>query len=247
MTRRLPFALLPLLAACGHTLYQPGRGVKLDSADQVSDDEIRAAFGARPQLSGPMRVAYFAFDDQRAAELERSLGGLPRVEAIYRIPELLVLGKRRFDQEVPREPQPLSIRQLRLQAARAHCQLLVVVDYGYRIDRSVNGWVALNVLVLPSLFVPFLDSKVESYMDAYVIDVKNGYLYGQWSAREAGKKERMTVWSEADEKLVDSQWSALLTATHDTLVKVVTGPGAADPAIATPAAASAADAAPVGG
>ena len=220
--------------------------MKLDQADQVSDDEIRDAFGARPQLRGPMRVAYFAFDDQRAAELERSLAGLPRVEAIYRIPELLVLGKRRFDQEVPREPEPLSIRQLRLQAARAHCQLLVVVDYGYRIDRSANGWVALNVLLLPSLFVPFLDTEVESYMDAYVIDVRNGYLYGQFNAREEGEKKRLTVWSDAEDELVDAQWSQLLTATHDTLTRVITGPGAADPAIATPAA-SAANPAPVGG
>ena len=246
MTTRLAFALLPLLAACGATLYQPGRGVSFDPSDQVSDDEILAAFGARPQLRGPMRVAYFAFDDRHASDLERSLSGLPNVEAIYRIPELLVLGKRRFDQTQTTETQPLSIRQLRLHAARAHCQLLVVVDYGYRIDRSVNGWVVLNALVLPAFFVPFLDSEVESYMDSYVIDVKNGYLYGQLNARREGEKNRLTVWSDADDDMVESQWWALLTATHDTLKKVVTGPGAADPARATPAA-SAAHAAAVGG
>ncbi len=229
MTPRFAFALLPLLAACGSTLYQPGRGVRFDPADQVSDDEIAAAFGARPQLRGPMRVAYFAFDDQHAADLERSLGGLPNVEAVYRIPELLVLGKRRFEESAPAEAQPLSIRQLRLHAARARCQLLVVVDYGYKVERSVNGWVVLNALVLPSLFVPFLDSDVESYMDSYVIDVKNGYMYGQLNAREEGEKKRLTVWSDAEDDLVDSQWTALLVATHDTLKKLVTGPDASDP------------------
>jgi hypothetical protein len=244
MTLRLPFALLPLLAACGTTLYQPGRAVRLDPSDQVSDDEIREAFGARPQLSGKLRVAYFAFDDKHAADLERTLGGLPGVEATYRIPELLVLGKRRFQAETPDAAQPLSLRQLRLQAARARCQLLVVVDYGYKIDRSVNGWVVLNALVLPSLFVPFLDSEVESYMDSYVIDVKNGYLYGQLNTREEGEKKRLTIWSDADEDLVDSQWWALLTATNDTLKKVIAD-GAPDPAIAVPA--SAAHAAAVGG
>ena len=243
MTSRLAFALLPLLAACGQTLYQPGRAVRLDPSDQVSDDEIGAAFGARPQLSGKLRVAYFAFDDKHAADLERTLGGLPGVEATYRIPELLVLGKRRFQEETPDAAQPLSLRQLRLQAARARCQLLVVVDYGYKIDRSVNGWVVLNALVLPSLFVPFLDSEVESYMDSYVIDVRNGYLYGQLNAREEGEKKRLTIWSDADEDLVDSQWWALLTATNDTLKKVIAD-GAPDPAIAVP---SAAHAAAVGG
>jgi len=236
MTSRLAFALLPLLAACGQTLYQPGRAVRLDPSDQVSDDEIGAAFGARPQLSGKLRVAYFAFDDKHAADLERTLGGLPGVEATYRIPELLVLGKRRFQEETPDAAQPLSLRQLRLQAARARCQLLVVVDYGYKIDRSVNGWVVLNALVLPSLFVPFLDSEVESYMDSYVIDVRNGYLYGQLNTREAGDKKRLTIWSDADEELVASQWWALLTATNDTLKKVIAD-GAPDPAIAVPSAA----------
>jgi len=243
MTSRLVFALLPLLAACGNSLYQPGRGVRFDPNDQVSDNEILSAFSARPQLAGPMRVAYFAFDDRHAADLESTLGRLPRVEAVYRIPELLVLGKRRFDEGRAADPQPLSIRQLRLHAARAQCQLLVVVDYGYKIDRSANGWAVLNVLVLPSLFVPFLDSEVESYMDAYVIDVKNGYLYGQLNAREEGEKKRLTIWSDADEDLVDSQWWALLTATNDTLKKVIAD-GAPDPAIAVP---SAAHAAAVGG
>jgi hypothetical protein len=237
MTCRFAFALLSLLAACGQTLYQPGRAVRLDPSDQVSDDEIRAAFGARPQLSGPMRVAYFAFDDKHSADLDRTLRGLPGVEATYRIPELLVLGKRRFDeQQAPADAQPLSLRQLRLQAARARCQLLVVVDYGYRIDRSVNGWVVLNALVLPSLFVPFLDSEVESYMDSYVIDVKNGYLYGQLNTREEGEKKRLTVWSDADEEMVEAQWWQLLTATNDTLKKVIAD-GAPDPSIAVPSAA----------
>ncbi len=236
MTSRLAFALLPLLAACGQTLYQPGRAVRLDPSDQVSDAEIGAAFGARPQLSGKLRVAYFAFDDKQAADLERTLGGLPGVEATYRIPELLVLGKRRFQETTPDAAQPLSLRQLRLQAARARCQLLVVVDYGYKIDRSVNGWVVLNALVVPSLFVPFLDSEVESYMDSYVIDVRNGYLYGQLNTREEGEKKRLTVWSDAAEDLVESQWWQLLNATHDTLKKVIAD-GAPDPAIAVPSAA----------
>ena len=230
MTPRFAFALLPLLAACGHSLYQPGRGVRFDPSDQVSDQEIAAAFGARPQLRGPMRVAYFAFDDRHAADLEREIGRLPRVEAVYRIPELLVLGKRRFDESAPTDPQPLSIRQLRLHAARAQCELLVVLDYGYKAETSVNGWVVLNVLVLPSLFVPFLETEVESYMDSYVIDVRNGYLYGQLNAREEGERKRLTVWSDAEDELVSAHWTALLAATHDTLKKLVTGPDASDPA-----------------
>jgi hypothetical protein len=238
--RALPFLALLCSTACGGTLYQPGRAIQFDPADEVSDDEIRAAFGARPQLAHPMSVAYFAFDDQRASELEASIAVLPGVEKTYRIPELLALGKRRF--EATTQPQPLSVRHLRLLAARAQCSLLVVVDYGYRIDRTVNGWAALNVLLVPSLFVPFIDAEVESYMDAYVIDVRNGYLYGQLTSKEVGASKRLTVWSAADRKLVDGQWGTLLASTRATLAQVLAAPSKA--AVVAPTSPVAAPASP---
>jgi hypothetical protein len=223
-------ALLTVASGCGGTLYQPRRGVTLDPADEITDDEIRAAFGARPQLRRPMRLAYFAFDDARAAELERTLSELPGIEATYRIPALLTTGRRRYDESLPGDPQPLSLRQLRLIAARAHCELLVVVDYGYKIDRNPNGLVVFSALLLPALFVPFVDAEIDSYMDAYLIDVRNGYMYGQLTSQEKGKQQWMTVWSTAEQRIVDAHWQQLLRGTRETIARVISDADETDPA-----------------
>ena len=90
----------------------------------------------------------------RAATLEAS----PRVRGTYAIPPLMVTGERRFDQpthgRIRREAKPPSIKKLRLLAARAKSDVLVVFDYGYRQRQVPNGWVATSVLLLPVLFVP---------------------------------------------------------------------------------------------
>jgi hypothetical protein len=217
-------AVIAFAAGCGTTVYQPSRAVRFDPATQITDDDIRVAFGARPQLERPARMAYFAFDDERADELERALAAVPGVERLYRIPPLLATGKRRFDAGHRGESEPLSVRHLRLHAARAGCDLLVVVDYGYRIERSPNALAALNVLVLPALFAPFVDAEVDSYMDVYLIDVRNGYLYGQIGSEETGRSRRMTIWSRSDRRRVEAQWTSLLSATRDTLAGLLAAP-----------------------
>jgi hypothetical protein len=116
------------------------------------------------------------------------------------------------------------MKSLRLIAARAHCDLVVVFDYGYRIERSVNGWAALNILILPALFTPQVDEEIESYVDAYVIDVRNGYLYGQTSDSTRNEESSLTIWSQAGERHVEAQWTRLIEATRERIGTVLAEP-----------------------
>ena len=215
----LALALAPL-AGCGVTVHRPGPTAAFDPSPgrEVSDDDIRAAFAARPQLADRSRVAYFSFDAARVEAIDGALASLPRVASAYRIPTVMVTGQRRYDEghrwEPPRE---VNVHQLRLLAARARCDVLVVFDYGYRVERAPNGYAALNALLIPALFVPFVDARVESYLDAFVIDVRNGYLYRHLSASQEGEAPRLTVWSDADRQLVERQWTTLLDDTRRAL------------------------------
>jgi hypothetical protein len=101
---------------------------------------------------------------------------------------------------------------------------VVVFDYGYKIERSVNGWAALNILLLPALFTPQVDSEIESYVDAYVIDVRNGYLYGQASDVTRSEASNLTVWSDAEERHVEQQWTRLIAATGERIEAVLAVP-----------------------
>ena len=204
------------LTGCG-TVHHPGPVAAFDPhpAREVTDADIRAAFDARPQLAERSRVAYFSYDAARVDAIDAAFAAVPRVEATYRIPSLMVTGQRRYEGARPWDPpREVNVHQLRLLAARARCDVLVVFDYGYRVERTPNGYTALNVLLVPALFAPFMDAKVESYLDAFVIDVRNGYLYRHLSATQQGEIARLSIWSDADSQLVERQWTSLLADTR---------------------------------
>jgi len=211
------------LTGCG-TVHHPGPVAAFDPhpAREVTDADIRAAFDARPQLAERSRVAYFSYDAARVDAIDAAFAAVPRVEETYRIPSLMVTGQRRYDGNRPWDPpREVNVHQLRLLAARARCDVLVVFDYGYRVERTPNGYTALNALLIPALFAPFLDAKVESYLDAFVIDVRNGYLYRHLSATQQGEVTRLSIWSDADQQLVERQWTSLLADTRRDLQNVL--------------------------
>lgn len=213
----LSVAVALFASGCHATSYHPGPATAFDAhpAREITDEDIRAAFGARPQLGDRVRVAYFSYDPARVDAIESAFRAMPRVEDVYRIPALLVTGHRRYDEPRPWDPpREVNVHQLRLLAARARCDVLVVFDYGHRVERRPNGYAALNVLLVPALFAPFVDARVESYLDAFVLDVRNGYLYRHTSATERGEVTRLNIWSEADRALIERQWTALLVETR---------------------------------
>ncbi|MCU0653994.1 MAG: hypothetical protein MUF64_01465, partial [Polyangiaceae bacterium] len=102
---------------CGVSTFQPGRsaGFDIEAAKEINDDDVRKAFEARPQLSHPLRVAFYSLDVTRSDDIERSLRQVPGVQDVYRIPPLMVTGQRRFDDPHRHQPsQEPSIKKLRL-------------------------------------------------------------------------------------------------------------------------------------
>jgi hypothetical protein len=227
----LALSILSLaLTGCAGGVYQASAGARfeLDAAREINDEDVQKAFAAAPQLHEKSRVAYFTFDDEKAGDVERMLSSLPHVEGTYRIPALLVTGKRRFQESSPWEqPQELSVKKLRLLAARAHADVLVLFDYGYK-GAGANALCALNGLILPALFVPFLSNETESYAQAQVIDVRNGYLYGEVSADDQSGSEYVTIYARTSKDLFEEAWPGLLARVKVEIGKTLTpGPAGA--------------------
>lgn len=223
MMRTILFASLVVIACgCASTqIYRPGRSWRVvpEAPAQVTDGDIREAFDARPQMPASPRVAYFAFDRKATDALGAMIRELPGVDGVYEIAPLFVTGQRRYEEDTT-EPSELDTRRLRLAAARAQCDLLVIVDNGYRVTTEVNGWFAFAPLIVPLLFAPYIDTQVDSYVDAYVVDVRNGYLYGHLTSREEGRSTENTTWANVAEQLADEQWSVLLGRTRRALESV---------------------------
>jgi hypothetical protein len=210
------------LAGCG-SAYLPaqGAGFDADSAAQIDDEDIRKALEARPQLPSTMRVAYYTFDPLIAADLDTTLAALPGVSSVYRIPALLVTGERRFQADRAwAAPREVTLKKLRLLAARAHADALVVVDHGYRTG-GVNGLAALNFLILPMFFTPFLDNTVEGYAEAFLVDVRNGYLYGHVTEDDKRGERYATLYEQSAPKLAAEQWKTLGAALQKDLAHVI--------------------------
>lgn len=211
------FALLGALvlsssAGCGLSTYQASTGVHfdLDSSKQIDDEDVAKAFAARPQLAERSRVAYYTFDDDKAGDIEKALAAVPNVGSVYRIPPLLLTGRRKYQESSRWEaPQEVSVKKLRLLAARGNADVLVVFDHGWR-GGGVNGLVALNVLVVPVFFVPFCSNETESYAQAYVIDVRNGYLYGEVDVEAKGGSGYTNIYAPGPANVANELWPKLL-------------------------------------
>jgi len=230
---------LSTLAGCG-AAYQPSRGAnfQIDREAEIDDDDIRKAFEAKPQMpERELRVSYYTFDPEITGDLDKTLGALPGVTSVYRIPPLLVTGQRRLAEGAPYHyydnTAEVSVKKLRLLAARAHTDVLVIVDHGYR-NIGVNPLVSLNMLLLPILFVPFIDTSVKGYAEAFVMDVRNGYLYGHIVEEDTRGKPYATIYDKNASEHAKEQWVALRQSMQKDLLKLVTDERSRKPAPAAP-------------
>ncbi len=205
--------MLGIGAGCGGGSYQPARSTsfQIDAEAEIDDEAIRKAFEARPQMpSSGIRLSYYTFDPEIAADLDKTLVAIPGTSSVYRIPPLLVTGQRRSQENYGHYGQSseVSVKKLRLLAARAKTDVLVIVDHGYR-NGGVNPLVALGWLIVPIFFVPFLDTAVKGYVEAFVVDVRNGYLYGHLVQEDERGSDYATIYSKKADVYAAEQWNDL--------------------------------------
>jgi hypothetical protein len=219
MNKLLLGVALASTVACGGSMYMPSRVANFDpdGAAEINDEDVRRAFEAKPQLGEKFNVAYFSFDESKDADVDSAVRDVPGVSSVYAIPSLEATGKHRYDDSPT--SAPLSMKKLRLLAARAHADVLVVVDYSRKTEISVNALAALNVFIVPALFLPFRDVKVESAVDAFVVDVRNGYVYGHVALAERQTKPHQTIYSD-DDAMARDEWKALRSSLSGALVKL---------------------------
>lgn len=227
-------SLVAFGTGCGGA-YQASSGVKFDvdgSGKEIDDTDVAKAFAAHPQLPNEMKVAYYTFDEERAGDIEKMLGSVKGVTSTYRIPKLLVTGERRFHESSPwSQPAELSTKKLRLLAARAHADVLVVFDHGWR-GGGVNGLAALDILIIPIFVAPWISNETESYAQAFVIDVRNGYLYGEVAEEAKGGKGAVTIYADSPSDVAAQQWPGLLDRVRVQLAQKIDAGKAPMPAAA---------------
>jgi hypothetical protein len=240
---------LGLGVGCGGGSYQPSRSTnfQIDAEAEIDDEDIRKAFDARPQMpASAIRLAYYTFDPEIADDLDKTMSALSGVASVYRIPPLLVNGQRRNQENYGYYGQTsdVSVKKLRLLAARAKTDVLVIVDHGYR-NQGVNPLISLTPILLPIFFVPFLDTLVKGYVETFVVDVRNGFLYGHLVQEDERGDEYSTIYHKKVKEYTVEQWKELRVRFGKDLAALIEKertrkdagevPKAAPPAAAAPA------------
>jgi len=183
--------------------------------DRAVDEAVSEALAAAPQMVTDPRVAVYSLDPDRADAVVEALEDVEGIAGVYALPTFLVDG--RMD-GMSGEP---DVAQLRLLAAQARCDLLVLADHRWEQETGVNGLVAFNVLLVPALFTPFLKVEVDSSLDSYVYDVRNGYFYGVVSARQSGADRFNTLYAVEEPALVERHWAPLVEDTRASMAALL--------------------------
>lgn len=209
-------AALLACAGCSTAVYQPARsrGFALDAATDVDDASIARALageaGPPPTLPAQFGLAFYAFDQRRGDALRPRLAALPGVTKIRQLPVSLREADRGLrSRDYAGVADPVSVRRMRLLAAREGCQVLVIADYGSRYSGDANTWVISAPLLVPVLFAPMIDVTAESYLDVYAIDVQSGRLLAE-IRKDAIDTQQDTALEDSASTLLDAQWAQLL-------------------------------------
>ena len=193
-----------LIASCTSIAtesYYPSAQLRQNDSLQITDEDIRNAFNANPQLVFPLRIAWYDLGtDEIVARIDITEH---EVASSYVIPKTLIEGfGAGSDPWRFRSPRTLNLDAVRLAAARSQSDILIVVGSRMEITRRMNGLAVFNVLIVPVVFNPAFGFELEYSTELYVFDVRNAYLYGDLRYRSE-PLQRGFLTLGAREQLID--------------------------------------------
>ncbi len=205
----LSVAALLTVAACASQIQTTSGKAYLDryatqagaqTSAQPMDAGIRAAANVEPLLRFPARLGIARIDNGRLApipaaeseawlDLGRRLGpGWGEMVAISPLIAALAqqpMGGNGVSANLCGEgySQCLekTVRDIRLGAARQHVDAVLIYESVSR-DETTSNPLAITKLALIGFFLPSEDVTAESFAQAVLLDVRNGYTYGTATA-----------------------------------------------------------------
>lgn len=175
-----------LLSSCASKSYMtPISTVSPDSVYQITDDDIREAFKTKPQLTKPLIVAVYNASVEKNA-LPDSLEKLTDVKSVFEVSPWMLEGDNyKLRLENPwygryRDPNPAPMKAIRLEAAKGRADVVVYCGISHAVQQEGN-WLAWSyVALVPMIFVPGQKCAIQSSIDVFVVDVRNGFMYGSY-------------------------------------------------------------------
>ncbi|MEM9067403.1 MAG: hypothetical protein AAGE52_02825 [Myxococcota bacterium] len=208
LRRALAYGGLLLALLCG--CFTPsGHHAHTTPARRAAPSETAIQAAAIPRTQGaPHVLSLFAMGVPDDLPVKDQFE-LANVDVVQRIPQRFIAAG---------EPVGQLMDDLRLHAARAGSDMLVVLDFDIEHASNVNGWYALSPLLVPLLAAPWMTLEVNSRLDWYVVDVASGVYVARGSIDAEPRSRRVSPINaqRRGDAMVDAHREALvLQASHD--------------------------------
>lgn len=161
------------------------------SQKQVTEEDIKKVFAIKPQLTMPFKLAvYFAptrwgwlgDDKNKLLELAADLKAKHIVSDMFVLNDALLEGS--------------DNKAIRLAAARAGADAVLIVNGISDIDEYNNPLAASYILLVTPFFVPGSEADAIFMMNASMWDVRNQYLYLSVEAESSASETRPAFFIE---------------------------------------------------
>ena len=186
--------ILSSFACSSSRSYYPTAKYSEGDLRNINDEDILKAFEAEPQLQLPTKIAWYNMSyDSLVFKLQ-----MPENKQIlenYLLPKSLIEG---IDPLFPSQyqsyySQPIDFKAIRLLAARAKCDLVVLVSSRFGEQQEWNIWSTFNLLILPAFFTPHIDSEYRYSAEVFVFDVRNAFMYTHLKYSDTKKSTKLTA------------------------------------------------------
>jgi len=191
-----------ILVQCGSTSYMAPvshleQDIQSDPDYQYSDSTIAEYFDMMPQINVPIKISVFEAG-RTPWHLAGDLEMLQDVQHVnYITPGLLrMTGTSRqtpFRYSDGRSTESIDLMQLRLLAAQSHSDLILYVQPTHEVKGGANALALTYAGLIPMFFVPGNSVEVESSLDVYLIDVRNGFIYSSFRNRTSAQKRFVKI------------------------------------------------------
>ncbi len=145
--------------------YYPESELAASDTRQINDDTIANILKIKPQLTKPLKLAWYNMSYQRENVSDLFIEA-PEVTTNIEIGHSLVFGPRN------------DLKTIRYAAARAHSDIIVITYGQFTVHERLNWttWSAIFV-IFPLAFVPYKTITTEYKLEAYAFDVRNEFMY----------------------------------------------------------------------
>jgi hypothetical protein len=196
------FSMLFLIDCSTRNLsYSPTSTYVENDERNITDEDIRKAFDAQPQLKIPVKIAWYNLGNDTL--LQKLFIIDKNITLNYEIPKTLVEG---FSQNSNynrsyyyNKPININIKSLRLLSARAKCDILILVSSKFEEKQEPNYLYTSIILLFPPLFLPVFDVTYDYEAELFIFDVRNGYLYKHLKSKPETIIKKYEYLSELEE------------------------------------------------